>query len=57
MVDLNGGRNYLFNDEFEHDLRCRSEIVDLNKFCFVESVVRCQRAEKRMFTLVKRHWP
>lgn len=46
---------YLLDDQLKHDLRCRAQVVDLNKFGFVKAVVWRQCAEERVLALVQRH--
>lgn len=52
-----GNSSHLFDDQLEHDLRLRFQIVDLDKLGLVQAVVRCQRAEQRVLPFVQRHWP
>lgn len=46
---------YLFNDELEHDLRLRFQIVYLDKLRLIQPVGRCQCAEQRVLAFVQRH--
>lgn len=51
------GNSYLFNDELEHDLRRRAQVVHLDELGFVQAVVRREGLEEAVRALVEGHGP
>ena len=51
------GASNLFDDELEHDLRRRAQVVHLHELGLVEAVVRRQRLEEAVRAFVQGHWP